>query len=122
MKQIIRFFKDGSNSLNENKYFIGFAMILVNIGARFIIDELDDDVREFISNGTIRKIFVFCTVFMATRDVFTSIILTIVFIVIINEFLSSEKDETDEEKKGGSFNKKEIEQTIQKLKIVQNNI
>lgn len=122
MKQIIRFFKDGSNSLNENKYFIGLAMILVNIGARFIIDELDDDVREFISNGTVRKIFVFSTVFMATRDVFTSIILTIVFIVIINEFLSSERNETDEGGKGGSFNKKEIEQTIQKLKVVQSNI
>ena len=60
---------------------------------------------------------------MATRDIFTSIILTIVFIVIINEFLSKEVDEKDSEtKKGGSFNKKEIEQTIQKLKTIQINM
>ncbi len=123
MDQFIQYFKSGVNHLNENNYFIGFAMILVNIGARFIIDELDDDVREYLSGSLVRKIFVFCSVFMATRDIFTSLILTIVFIVIINEFLSKEEDEKGKEtKKGGSFNKKEIEQTIQKLKTIQTNM
>ena len=79
MDQFIQYFKSGVNHLNENNYFIGLAMILVNIGARFIIDELDDDVREYLSSGLIRKVFVFSSVFMATRDIFTSIILTIVF-------------------------------------------
>ena len=41
--KVKEYFKAGAENLNENKYFIGFAMILLNIGARFIIDELDDD-------------------------------------------------------------------------------
>lgn len=96
-------------------------MILVNIGARFIIDELDDETRSYISNTIVRKIFIFCAFFMATRDIFTSLILTVVFVIIINEFLG--KDEEDKkDKKGGSFNKGVLEKAIQDLKNVQNTI
>ena len=107
--------------VNENKYFIGFTMILLNIGARFIIDELDDDLRKIISNKYIRRFFIFCSFFMATKDVFTSLILTIVFVIIINEFLVTEKDKKDEKKQegGASFNKQELDKTIQQLKTIQ---
>ena len=108
--------------LNENKYFIGCAMLLVNIGARFIIDELDDETRSYISSTAVRKLFIFCSLFMATRDIFTSFILTIVFAVVLNQFLAKEKNDEDNEEKGGSFNKTEIENAIQKLKNVQVNL
>ena len=45
MEKITNFFNDEMKCLNENKYLIGLTMILLNIGARFIIDELDDDLR-----------------------------------------------------------------------------
>ena len=113
--------------LNENKYFIGCAMLLVNIGARFIIDELDDETRSYISNTAVRKIFIFCSLFMATRDIFTSFILTIVFAVVLNQFLAKDDENIDEnidenEEKDGSFNRTEIENAIQKLKSVQINL
>ena len=109
--------------LNENKYFIGCAMLLVNIGARFIIDELDDETRSYISNTAVRKIFIFCSLFMATRDIFTSFILTIVFAVVLNQFLAKDEENIDEnEEKDGSFNRTEIENAIQKLKSVQINL
>lgn len=120
MDKITTNFKTSTNFLNENKYFIGISMIVVNIGARFIIDELDDDTRQYVSNKFVRKLFIFCAFFMATRDILTSIILTIVFVIIINEFLG--KEEEEQEKKGGSYNKGIIEKTIQDLKNVQMNI
>ena len=108
-------------SLNENKYFIGFSMIFLNIGARFIIDELGDDLRSVISATMVRRFFIFCSFFMATKDVIKATILTIVFVIIISEVFG--KDETLEDKKkpegGASFNKVEIEKTIAKLKQVQ---
>ena len=117
----IEYFKVSAESLNENKYFIGFAMILLNIGARFIIDELDDDTRGMISNRFVRRFFVFCSFFMATRDIFKAILLTTVFIIILNEFLGKDEDETAEKPKGGSsYNKKELDKTIMKLKSIQN--
>ena len=112
-----------TKQLNENKYFIGCAMLLVNIGARFIIDELDDETRSYISNTAIRKIFIFCSLFMATRDIFTSFILTIVFAVVLNQFLAKEKEEIDENKESGlSFNKTELDNIVQKLKAIQVNL
>ena len=55
---------------------------------------------------------------MATKDILTSFILTIVFVIIINEFLASEKEEEEEVKGSESFNKQELEKTINKLKTI----
>ena len=70
--------------VSENRYFIGFTMILLNIGARFIIDELDDDLRKIVSDKMVRKFFIFCSFFMATKDIFTAFILTVLFVIIVN--------------------------------------
>ena len=84
--------------LNKNKYFIGFTMILLNIGARFIIDELDDDIRRAISDKIFRKLFIFCSFFMATKDIITALILTVIFVIIVNEIFNTDDDKNIEEK------------------------
>ena len=118
MEKFIDNAKDSLSCINENKYMIGLTMIMLNIGARFIIDELDDDLRKLISETYIRRFFIFCSFFMATKDILTSFILTIVFVIIINEFLASEKEEEEEVKGSESFNKQELEKTINKLKTI----
>lgn len=117
--KITEYFRAGAENLNENKYFIGFTMILLNIGARFIIDELDDDSRKIISEPYVRRFFVFCSFFMATKDIFTAIILTIAFIIIINELMGKDEENIDKNTKGASYNKTELEKTISKLKTIQ---
>jgi putative Mn2+ efflux pump MntP len=121
MEKAVEYLKASGENLSENKYFIGFTMILLNIGARFIIDELDDDLRKTVSDKFIRRLFIFCSFFMATKDIFIALILTIVFVIIINEFLATGKDESEkkEEIGGASYNKSELEKTIQKLKTIQ---
>ena len=66
------------------------------------------------------KIYRLC----ATKDLFTAIVLTIIFVILINEVFAKELDELDdkEEKKGGSFNKKELDKAINTLKTVQMNM
>ena len=116
------------SSLNENKYFIGCVMITLAIGGRFIIDELDDDLRQMISDKTVRRLFIFCSFFMATRDVVKALCLTVVFIIIINEFMGKSDEEvhkTEQDKgkeKGASFNKGELDKAIGTLKTVQLNM
>ena len=120
MEKLVEYIKSSAESLNQNKYIIGFAMILLNIGARFIIDELDDDTRSLTKNRYVRRFFVFCSFFMATRDLFKAILLTSIFIIIMNEFLPNEdEDESPDKKKGGSYNKNELDKTIQQLKTIQ---
>ena len=126
MEKFIDSTKDSFSCINENKYIIGLTMIMLNIGARFIIDELDDDLRKIISNTIVRRVVIFCSFFMATKDLFTAIVLTIIFVIFINEIFAKELDELDDDdddnKKGGSFNKNELEKTIQKLKTIQMNM
>jgi len=116
--------KESLSCINENKYIIGLTMIMLNIGARFIIDELDDDLRKLVSNTVVRRVVIFCSFFMATKDLFTAVVLTVIFVILINEVFSKELEELGEgeEKKGGSYNKNELEKTIQKLKSIQMNM
>ncbi len=103
-----------SDMLNENKYFIGLMMIMVNIGSRFIIEELNDDQRRFINNPYFRRIVVFSVIFMATRDIITSFIIT-GFIVL---YLYSCENENKEKKEGGMSNVKgQLDKAIDILKV-----
>jgi hypothetical protein len=125
MEKFIDSVKDSFSCINENKYIIGLTMIMLNIGARFIIDELDDDLRKIISNTIVRRVVIFCSFFMATKDLFTAVVLTIIFVILINEVFAKELEELeegDEGSNGGSYNKNELEKTIQKLKSIQMNM
>ena len=103
-----------SDMLNENKYFIGLMMIMVNIGSRFIIEELNDDQRRFINNPYFRRIVVFSVIFMATRDIMTSFIIT-GFIVL---YLHSCANENIDKSEGGvSSVKGQLDKAIDILKV-----
>ena len=121
INKIIEYFNQSSQLLNENKYFIGLSMILVNIGSRYIIDDLNNDHRNLIRNEYVRKIFIFCVFFMSTRDILISLILTIIFIILIKEIFNFEEKDKDK-KDGGSNNKDEINMVIDRLKEVTKNI
>ena len=77
-------------NLNENKFFVGMMMIFVTIGGRFIITELSEEQKKLVHDPTIRKIFIFCAFFMATRDIKCAIVLTIMFILIITELFNGD--------------------------------
>ena len=59
---------------------------------------------------------------MGTRDVFISLVLTIIFIIVINEFLVNEEDSDKNKDKGATYNKSEINKSIQQLKNISNNL
>ena len=69
----------------------------------------------------VRRFFIFCSFFMATRDVIKALILTIIFVIIISEVFGKDEtlEENNKEKGGASFNKQELDKTIAKLKQIQ---
>ena len=109
------------DNLNENKFFTGCMMIIVTIGGRFIITELSDSQKEMINNPMVRRLFIFCAFFMATRDIQCAIILTILFVLIISELFNGEdfltKKETNENNKD-----KKIDQIIDELTRMKNHL
>lgn len=69
-------------ALNDNKFFLGIMMIVLNIGSRHLVDEFSSDPKEYARNLVLRRIAVFAVCFVGTRDIITSIILTAAFIII----------------------------------------
>ena len=91
-----------SNTLEkiaENKYFIGVVMIMMNIGARFMIEELTPKQKEFINTQYFRRFIVFCAFFAATRDLLATVTLTIIFILFVGEFSTDSRDVKNQKKK-----------------------
>ena len=83
----------------SNKYFIGFAMISMNIGARFLIEELTPEQKKWINTQSFRRFIVFCAFFAATRDLLAAATLTIIFILFVSEAFTDEKDIRDKKRK-----------------------
>lgn len=74
--------------LNNNNYFIGIMMILLNIGTKYLMQEFGQ-VIDFVFNiKFIRRIMLFTVFFVATRDIKVSIILTGFFIIFAMELLN----------------------------------
>ena len=113
------------DQLAENKIFIGLMMIMVNVGARFIIEELSDEHRAIAKGDIFRKVVIFCSVFMATRDIVMSLIVTIIFVILMNEVLGTEDKKEDDKKegeKGASFAKQELDKQIDQLKLIKDSL
>tara|TARA_B100000575_G_scaffold103057_2_gene82141 strand:- start:1239 stop:1595 length:357 start_codon:yes stop_codon:yes gene_type:complete len=109
-------------NLNENKFFVGCMMIFVTIGGRFIITELSEEQKKLIHNSYVRKIFIFCAFFMATRDIQCAIVLTILFILIVTELFNGDVFflEKKEEKYNTITNDKRIDEIIEELNQMKN--
>ena len=69
-------------SLNTNMFFIGIMMLVLNVGSRYIVHEFSDDDEEYKQNIILRRVAIFAACFVGTRDLFVSLVLTAVFVII----------------------------------------
>ena len=69
--------------LNNSKYFAGIMMIVLNLGSRYLVMELSQNQEQILSNKIIRRFVLFSVMFAATKDIWVSLILTAVFIVLV---------------------------------------
>ena len=78
------------NLLEQNKYFYGFLMILLNMGAKYIEMDLVKTHKSFLSSKLIRRLVIFTIAFIATRDLLASLIITSAFIIIVLNLFHTE--------------------------------
>tara|TARA_B100000674_G_C37884760_1_gene936102 strand:- start:860 stop:1327 length:468 start_codon:yes stop_codon:yes gene_type:complete len=74
----------GLEYLNKNKYFTGIMMILLNIGSRYVALDLSKTQQNILSSVWVRRALVFTIVFIATRDIKVSLLLTLMFVILIS--------------------------------------
>lgn len=72
------------STLNSSKYFAGMMMLVLNLGSRFLVMELSESQEQLLSNKIIRRFIIFTVVFISTRDILVSLVVTAVFIVLVS--------------------------------------
>jgi len=95
-------------ALNDNKFFLGIMLLLLNIGSRYLVDEFSISPKEYSRNLILRRLAVFAVCFVGTRDIVTSILLTAGFIIIAQGVSSKSRE--------GMANKERMEEEDQSPK------
>jgi hypothetical protein len=76
-------------NISNNKLFGGCIMLLTNIGGKYLALELPTNMEKLFSNYFIlRYLVLFSIFFMATRDIKTSILLSLLFFILIKFFIN----------------------------------
>lgn len=70
-------------SVNSNPYFIGCMMLLLNLGGRHLATGLTPEQDKFFQQPWFRRLLIFVIFFVGTRNVISSLFLTIIFIILL---------------------------------------
>jgi hypothetical protein len=76
--------------INTSKLFAGILMILMNIGSKYVEVRLSKSQEHALRTHVGRNIVIFCVVFLGTRDLVMSIIMTAAFIVLTEHIFNEE--------------------------------
>jgi hypothetical protein len=83
-------FKRSLATFNNSKFLLGVTMLLLNVGSRYVELGFSKTQEQALRNGLGREIFIFAVVFMGTRDIIISIMMTASFIVL-SDYLLNER-------------------------------
>lgn len=77
------------DQINKSKLFAGLAMLMLNIGSKYIVIELSPNQETYFRNNIARQLLIFSIAWMGTRDILTSLYITAAF-TILTQFLLNE--------------------------------
>jgi hypothetical protein len=68
---------------NNNPYFIGLMMLILNLGGRFISLEITKKQEQFLQLPWVRRILIFTVLFVATRNIWVAFWSTLTFVFFL---------------------------------------
>jgi len=77
-------FVDIVNVLNANKYFAGIIMLTMNIGSKYVMIDLSKTQENYVKYSLGRQLVIFSILWIGTRDIFISLVLTAIFILLVD--------------------------------------
>ena len=72
------------NSLNSSKLLSGLAMLILNLFSKYVQLNLSKSQEAYIRNAITREVLIFIIIFVGTRDLITSFLLTAAFQILSN--------------------------------------
>jgi len=76
--------------LNSSKFFAGIVMIMLNVGSKFITIQFSKSTEEYLKYSISKQILVFAMAWMGTRDIYTALALTAIFVVLSDHLFNEE--------------------------------
>lgn len=76
------------NGFSNNKYVLGIMILLINLGSRYIGYELSEFHHKVLNHTFARRMLIFVVLWMGTRDIIVSMVITTCFIVLVSELLN----------------------------------
>jgi len=86
------FIHDHIGFLNSSKFFAGIVMILLNVGSKVVSIQFSKSTEEYFKSSLTRQILIFAMAWMGTRDIYASLILTAVFVVLSDHLFNEESE------------------------------
>ena len=80
------------SGFNTNTYFIGLMMLLLNLGGRHLAGGLTPEQDKIFQHPWIRRALLFVVIFVATRNMFTAIWMSIGIILVIGYLTNETSD------------------------------
>lgn len=68
---------------NNNPYFIGLMMLILNLGGRFISLEVTKKQEQFLQHPWVRRVLIFTVLFVATRNIWVAFWSTLTFVLFL---------------------------------------
>ena len=78
--------------LSGNKYVLGLMIFLINLGARYIGNEVSDFMHKVLNHKFARRFLIFLVLWMGTRDLVVAGVITISFIVLVNTLFNENSE------------------------------
>jgi hypothetical protein len=89
-KGILSYLHNTIQKVNQSKLFAGLVVVTLNISSKFVTVKLSKSVESYLKHTFSRDVLIFCIVWMGSREIYISVILTLVFIVLM-DFLFNEE-------------------------------
>lgn len=78
--------------LSGNKYLLGLMILLINLGARYIGNEVSDFMHKVLNHKFARRFLIFLVIWMGTRDLVVALVITGSFILLVNTLFNENSD------------------------------
>lgn len=76
--------------INDSKIFAGMMIIILNVGSKYVNLRLPKPIEGYLKFTFSRNILVFAICWMGTRDILTALLITCLFVIVMDFILNDE--------------------------------
>ena len=76
--------------INKSKIFAGLVVVTINIASRLVNIKLSKSLENYLKYAFSRDILIFCIVWMGSRDINVSIIITTLFVLVADTLFNED--------------------------------